>query len=233
MTKEELKNLVNNNIIKLDDSVFDKLENLMEDTLVTNEKFNLTAIKDKEKFRELMIYDSLTVLKYVDFNDKEVLDVGTGAGYPGLPLALATKGKFTLLDSTQKKINHINQYVKENNIKNVAAVAVRAEEYALTNREKYDYVISRAVAPLNILLELCMSLVKVGGYFVAMKGAKSEEEMIEAKDAFKKLNSEIEKVYLFDLPISKEERSIIIIQKRKTTNTKYPRKFKEIKSKPL
>lgn len=232
MNKTELKTYVNSEITNLNDDVFDQLENLMNDTLLTNEKFNLTAITDEESFRELMIYDSLTVLKYVNLDNKDVLDVGTGAGYPGLPLCLSSKGNFTLLDSTQKKINHINEYVKNNNIPNCVGVSARAEEYAIKNRDKYDIVISRAVARLNILLELCIPLVKVGGYFIAMKGSKVEEEIKEAKNAFKKLNCEVVELNKFQLPLSKEERNIVLIKKMETSN-KYPRKYSEIKRKPL
>ena len=109
MNKKELeKYLLDSNLNNID-----SFEHLLIDTLATNEKFNLTAIKDEEKFRELMILDSLYPLHLLDFNDKKVIDVGTGGGYPGLPLALASKGDFTLLDSTKKKIDHINEYVKE------------------------------------------------------------------------------------------------------------------------
>ena len=101
MNKEELVTLVNQNIIKLDDGAFDMLEKLMNITIETNEKFNLTAIKEDEKFRELMIYDSLLPLKYIDINNKTVIDVGTGAGFPGLPLAISTQGNITLLDSNK------------------------------------------------------------------------------------------------------------------------------------
>lgn len=233
MTREELELLVNTNIMNLGHDVFDKLERLMDDTLITNEKFNLTAIKDKESFRELMIYDSLTVLKYINFADKEAIDVGTGAGYPGLPLALATSGKFTLLDSTKKKIDHINEYAKNNEIDNAVGVSARAEEYALKNREKYDYVISRAVAQLNVLLELCIPLLKENGIFIAMKGAKAEEEIKQACNALKKLNCEVVEINRINLPLSKEERNIILIKKLAITNNRYPRKYNEIKAKPL
>ena len=131
-----------------------------------------------------------------------------------------------------KKINHINEYVKNNNIPNCVGVSARAEEYAITNRDKYDIVISRAVARLNILLELCIPLVKVGGYFIAMKGSKVEEEIKEAKNAFKKLNCEVVELNKFQLPLSKEERNIVLIKKMETSN-KYPRKYSEIKRKPL
>ena len=233
MNKEQLEKLTNENIKPLEHGVFDQLESLMRDTLLTNEKFNVTAITDEDKFRELMLYDSLTVLKYVSFAGKNVLDVGTGAGYPGLPLMIASDGNFTLLDSTKKKVDHINEYIKENELKNGSAVCFRVEDYAKENGETFDYVIARAVASLNILLELCMPLLKVGGVFIAMKGAKAEEEIELSKNAFKKLDAEIIELVKFNLPISKEERNIILIRKNKKTNKRYPRSYSEIKKQPL
>lgn len=227
MTKEELLLFFNNK------SVIDSLEKLMDSTLEMNEKFNLTAIKNKEDFRELMLCDSLIPLTHIPFDNKLVLDVGTGAGFPGLPLAISSKGNFTLLDSTKKKIDYINNYVKDNNISNVKAISDRAENFALQNREKFDIVIARAVSSLPMLLELCIPMVKVGGIFLAMKSSKAEEEISLSKNAFDKLNCEIETIYNDVLPIKKEARTLIVIKKKKETNKKYPRTFDQIKSKPL
>ena len=233
MNKEKLKSLVNSNIVHLDDEVFSSLEELMQDTLETNEKFNLTAIKNKEEFRELMIYDSLLPLKYINLDGKKVLDVGTGAGYPGLPLAIASKGQFTLLDATAKKITHINEFVKAHNLKNVVGVNARVEDFAKNNREQFDIVIARAVSPLNMLLELCVPLVKVNGTLIAMKGSNVQDEIKEAKKAFKVLNSTISAQYQDYLPVSESERNLLIIKKEKETAKKYPRSFSEIKSHSL
>ena len=211
----------------------DELESLMDDTLTTNEKFNLTAITDKEKFRELMILDSLIPLSFYDFNNKKVLDIGTGAGYPGLPLAISSSGKFTLLDSTKKKIDHINEYVKEHNTYNVKGVNARAEEFVKSHREEFDIVIARAVSSLNILLELAIPFVKVGGVFIAMKGSKGKEELDESKKALKLLDSEVLSINESKLPESGEERINIVIRKNKVTNIKYPREYKDIVNKPL
>lgn len=233
MDKATLRILVNEDIHFLDESVYENLENLLKVTLETNKLFNLTAIKDEEKFRELMIYDSLLPLKYIDFTDKTVLDVGTGAGFPGLVLALSSKGRYTLLDSTQKKINHINNYIKENNIENAIGVYARAEEYAQNNREKFDYVIARAVAELNILSELCLPFVKVGGSFIALKGDNALEEIARAEKAIEKLGGKIIRKEFDELPESKEKRYLIEIKKVKETPKKYPRSYSEIKSKPI
>lgn len=211
----------------------EKLESLMEDTLFTNEKFNLTAIKDKEKFRELMLLDSAIPLTLVDFNDKKILDVGTGAGYPGLVLSLLSNGNFTLLDSTKKKIDHINEYVSNNNINNVIGVFGRAEEYISNHRNEFDIVIARAVSSLNILLELCISYLKVGGYFIAMKGKQGKDEIEQSKRALSLLGCKIVSINETELPESKETRINIVIQKEKDTNKKYPRLYKDIVNKPL
>lgn len=211
----------------------EKLESLMEDTLFTNEKFNLTAIKDKEKFRELMLLDSAIPLTLVDFNDKKVLDVGTGAGYPGLVLSLLSKGNFTLLDSTKKKIDHINEYVANHNINNVIGVVGRAEEYISNHRNEFDIVIARAVSSLNILLELCIPYLKVGDYFVAMKGRQGKDEIEQSKRALSLLGCKIVSINEIELPESKETRINIVIQKEKDTNKKYPRLYKDIVNKPL
>ena len=233
MNKEELINLVNDNIVKLDNNAFDMLERLMNITLETNEKFNLTAIKDEEKFRELMIYDSLLPLKYVNLDNKTVLDVGTGAGFPGLPLTISTKGNITLLDSTNKKIGHICGVIEDFGLKNANAICARAEEYASKNREQYDYVIARAVAPLNVLAELCLPMVKVGGTFIAMKGNNGPDELFLAKNAIDKLGGEVLDIHFDELPLSKEGRTTILIKKIKPTSKKYPRRYSEIMNNTL
>lgn len=230
MNKERLVSELNRLNLSFD---IEKLESLMEDTLLTNEKFNLTAIKDKEKFRELMILDSALSLTLLDFDNRKVLDIGTGAGYPGLVLALLSKGNFTLLDSTKKKIDHINEYVSLNNINNVTGVVGRAEEYVSKHRDEYDIVIARAVSSLNILVELCIPYLKVGGYFIAMKGKQGKEEIDESKRALSLLGAIIISVNEVQLPESKETRINIVIQKEKETNKKYPRLYKDIVNKPL
>jgi len=233
MTKEELVLYVNQNISPMNPSTFEKLEALMDSTLKTNEKFNLTAIKEEEFFRELMIYDSLLPIKYFDFKDKKVVDVGTGAGFPGLPLAICTKGQYTLIDSTQKKIDYINDYIKKNKFKNVTAISGRAEDIVKNKRDMFDFAIARAVASLNVLLELTVPFLKVGGSFIALKGSSYEKEIFEARMAIKGLNVEITNVYVETLPLTKEVRSIIEFKKIKPTSKKYPRIYKDIKEKPL
>lgn len=233
MEKNELQNLINQEEITCSNEQVDLLFAFMDKTLEANEKFNLTAIKDRDQFIEKMLFDSALVLKDVDLDNKSIIDVGTGAGFPGVVVKiLNSKADVTLLDSTNKKINHLNQVSKELNI-DIHTICERVEAFALANREKYDFATARAVASLSILLELIMPIIKVGGYFLAMKGADYADEVNSAKQAFKKLNCSIQSIYECELPVSKEKRAIIRIRKDGPTNKKYPREYKEIKRLPL
>lgn len=226
MTKQEL--VVELDKLNLDSSKVDKLEEYMLATLKANESFNLTAIKDENKFRELMILDSAYPLKYFDFSNKKVIDIGTGAGYPGMVLATLSKGEFTLLDSTKKKIDFISNYATEQGYFNVNTVVERAENYAKNHREEFDFVVARAVSDLKVLLELVLPLLKVGGYFIALKGLKGMDEIKSSKKLLEKLGGEVYLVDEYELPESKEKRINIIIKKIKKTNLKYPRPYNEI-----
>ena len=233
MNKERLIQELKAREIPCDEVQANQLEHFMNHILSWNEKFNLTAIKEKETFMEKMIFDSAIALTDLDLSGKKVIDVGTGAGFPGVVLYLLNpKVDLTLLDSTGKKIELLKAYAEENNYKYQAVIA-RAEEYAKEHREEYDYVFARAVAPLNILLELCTPLLKVGGTFIAMKGPGLEEELELCSNALKKLNCHIHKVIEDELPESLEKRNIIYITKDKPTNNKYPREYKDIKKLPL
>lgn len=226
MTKQEL--IVELEKLNLDSSKVDKLEEYMLATLKANESFNLTAIKDENKFRELMILDSAYPLKYFDFTDKKVIDIGTGAGYPGMVLATLSNGEFTLLDSTKKKIDFISNYATEHGYFNVNTVVARAENYAKNHRDEFDYAVARAVSDLKVLIELMLPLLKVGGYFIALKGSKGLEELNKSKKVLSNLGAEVELIDEYELPESKEKRINIIIKKIKKTNLKYPRPYNEI-----
>ena len=179
-----------------------------------------------------MILDSAIALKDLDLDDKKIIDIGTGAGYPGMVLAILSNANVTLLDSTKKKIDYLVDYSKEHNI-HINGVSMRAEDYAKEHRESLDYAFARAVASLNILIELIIPMLKVGGYFIALKGAGYEEEINNSINAFKKLNCHIESIFETELPESKEKRAIIRIKKDKETNKKYPRQYSDIKKLPL
>ena len=211
----------------------DLLWDFMYHVLETNEKFNLTAIKDEESFVEKMLFDSALILNNQRFEGIDILDIGAGAGFPSVVISiLSPNAHVVALDSTAKKVNFIKEYAENNNL-NMSTVAARAEEYAQDNREKYMVVTARAVASLRILLELAMPMLKVGGVFIAMKGPGFEEEIKEAKCALNKLRCKVDYIYEDQLPESKETRSFIYVRKVEETPKKYPRTFGEIKSNPL
>ena len=233
MKIHELKTYLQRYEIKCFDEQLNLLNAFMKCTLATNEKFNLTAITNEDQFVEKMIFDSALALYDLDIANKKIIDIGTGAGYPGMVLKiLEPNADMVLLDSTAKKIAYLNEFASSNRI-NVQGIVARAEDYARNNVEKFDYATARAVATLNILLELIIPLLKVGGTFIAMKGAGYEQEILDSQKALKKLNCRIESIEEFELPESKEFRAIIRIVKEKPTNKKYPRQYNEIKKLPL
>lgn len=233
MNRESVKEFLNIRDISYDENKIDTLFMIMKSTLETNEKFNLTAIKDEPTFLEKMIVDSALPLVDSSFDDKSIIDIGTGAGFPGLVLyTLNPKMNLTLLDATKKKIDYLSEFTKSNNM-NIKCVNDRVESFAINNRNSYDYAIARAVAPLNILLELVMPILKVGGTFLVMKGPGLEDELAVSNNALKKLNCHLVKIYEDELPESHEIRKIAYIKKDKETNVKYPRDYASIKKKPL
>ena len=219
--------------ISCDKSQLDLLWDFMHHVLETNEKFNLTAIKDEDAFVEKMIFDSALLFNNQNFEGIDLLDIGAGAGFPSVVVSiLSPKLHVVALDSTAKKINFIQEYANAHNL-NLEAVCARAEEYAQSNREKYLVVTARAVASLRVLMELAIPMLQVGGVLIAMKGPGYEQEIAEAKCAFTKLNCELDYIYEDQLPESLESRSFIYIKKLKETPKKYPRTFGEIKKLPL
>ena len=194
-----------------------------------NKKFNLTAIKSDEEIYLKHFYDSLTLIKAYSLNGNlKLLDIGTGAGFPGLVLKIFYPDlELTLLDSNHKKIAFLEVVIKELNLKNVTCINSRAENLPKTYREYFDIVTSRAVAHLRILLELSIPYLKVGGKLIAMKGL-SEEEIKESAKILEKLDSTIVDAIKFNLPIEGSNRSLVIVQKNKKTNEIYPRSYDKI-----
>lgn len=194
-----------------------------------NKKFNLTAIKSDEEIYLKHFYDSLTLLKACTLKgNTKLLDIGTGAGFPGLVLKIFYPDlKLTLLDSNHKKIEFLEVVIKELNLKNVTCINSRAESLPDTYREYFDIITSRAVAHLRILLELSIPYLKVGGLLIAMKGL-SEEEMKESAKILEKLDSTIVDTIKFNLPIEGSNRSLVIVQKNKKTKEIYPRSYDKI-----
>lgn len=219
--------------IAINDIQLKQLDEYANYLLEYNTHTNLTALKTLEEVYLKHFYDSLTLCKIYNFASESILDVGTGAGFPGLVLAIVFPNlKVTLLDSNTKKITFLNECIKRLNLKNVEAINSRAEEYTKVHREEYDLVTSRAVSSLRILLELNIPSLKVGGYFLAMKGNVSEE-LEEAKSTFQKLFSKMEEQQEFELPLDAGHRTLIKIKKEEITPLLYPREYSKIKKKAL
>ena len=199
-----------------------------------NKKFNLTAITKQEDIYLKHFYDSLTITKEIDLDQElKVLDIGTGAGFPGIVLKIFfPKLDLILLDSNNKKISFLNEVIKELGLKKIKCIHGRAEELPTNYREYFDIVTSRAVANLRVLTELSIPYLKVNGYFISLKG-KADEELKEAESTLKVLNCEIEKIEKFILPDQVSERAIIKIRKEKETPNIYPRKYDKIKKQVL
>jgi 16S rRNA (guanine527-N7)-methyltransferase len=202
-----------------------------------NEKINITAITDDIEIDIKHFLDSLTILKtgYIKEGQK-IIDVGTGGGFPGLPLKIVENSiDLILLDSLNKRINFLNEVINTIGLENVKTIHGRAEDYGKNEeyREQFDIAVSRAVASLNVLSEYCLPFVKVGGYFIAMKGPEINEEIENGKNAVKILGGVIEDRYDIELPFTNIKHTILIIKKISNTPTKYPRKAGKPTKKPL
>ena len=195
-----------------------------------NEVMNLTGITDDKGVANLHLLDSLTVMASADLAGKTLIDVGCGAGFPGVPLAIASGAAVTLLDSLGKRMKWLETVLPQLGIE-AECITARAEEAVATRRETYDYATSRAVARLNILLELTAPYVKVGGAVLAMKGTAAREELAECANAMKKLGLKLEGVKEF--PIDGTGHAVIVLRKIAPTPKQYPRRFAKIKQSPL
>ena len=196
-----------------------------------NEVMNLTAITEPTQVAKLHLLDSLTVLSTADLAGKTLIDVGCGAGFPGVPLAIACPdAKITLLDSLGKRMKWLEEVLPQLGVQ-AECVTARAEEAVASRRESYDFATSRAVARLNILLELTAPYVKVGGAVLAMKGAAAREELAECTNAIKKLGLKLEQVKEF--PIDGTSHAVIVLRKVAPTPKQFPRRFAKIKQSPL
>ena len=196
-----------------------------------NEVMNLTAITEDTQVARLHLLDSLTVLCCADLEGKTLIDVGCGAGFPGVPLAIACpEAEVTLLDSLGKRMKWLEEILPQLGI-SAECVTARAEEAVADRRESYDFATSRAVARLNILLELTAPYVKVGGAVLAMKGAAAQEELSEAGGAIKKLGLKLETVREF--PVDGASHAVIVLRKVAPTPRQYPRRYAKIKQAPL
>ena len=216
--------------LELNDTVCDSLCAFGAAMVKQNEVMNLTGITDDKGVANLHLLDSLTVMASADLAGKTLIDVGCGAGFPGVPLAIASGAKITLLDSLGKRMKWLEEILPQLGIE-AECVTARAEEAVATRRESYDFATSRAVARLNILLELTAPYVKVGGAVLAMKGMAAKEELAECANAIKKLGLKLEQVKEF--PIDGTNHAVIVLRKVAPTPKQFPRRFAKIKQSPL
>ena len=218
--------------LNLDELATDRLVRFGEAVLEKNKVMNLTAVTDPAQAAELHLLDSLTLLKVLPLEGKTLLDVGTGAGFPGVPLKIAVPSlELTLLDSLQKRMNWLeNEALPELGIE-ARFLTGRAEDFAKDRRECFDVVTSRAVARLNLLCELCLPYVRVGGCFLALKGAAADQELREAERAIRALGGSYERTEVF--PIGGASHQVLVIRKTAPTAPRYPRPWSQIKKKPL
>ena len=234
MNKEQFIEELSKIGIQLSEKQLEQLHIYYEMLVEWNKVMNLTGITEEDQVYLKHFYDSLTIVKAVDLKQEETLcDVGTGAGFPGLVLKICFPHlNVTLVDSLQKRLTFLEEVIKKLDLNGVETVHARAEEYSLATREKYDVVTARAVAPLSILLEYCAPLVKVGKYFVPMKG-NIAQEILSIENAINLLNVELKRKVEFTLPFEGSNRNILVFFKLGNTSKKYPRKYNEIKKKPL
>ncbi len=226
---QTLKNECDRLGVHLDEAQLDALCRYGEALLEKNRVMNLTAITDPREVARLHFADCLALTTLFDFSGKTAVDVGCGAGFPGVPLQIAVPSmKLTLLDSLQKRMTWLGETVRALGLPS-EVVCCRAEEF--DRRERYDIAVSRAVARLNVLCELCLPLVRVGGSFLAMKASAAEEELDEARRAVAVLGGRVRTVASYEL--GGLTRRVVIIDKLRPTPAAYPRRFAKIKQKPL
>ena len=229
--KETLERLLPKLNLSLTSAQLDTLARFGALLLEKNQVMNLTAITEPQKVAELHFYDCLALLNAADFRAKRVVDIGCGAGFPGVPLKIAEPSMaLTLLDSLGKRMDWLREVLPELQVE-ANVVTARAEEYVTVCRESYDIAVSRAVARLNILSELCLPYVKVGGCFVAMKGQLADVELDEAKRGIRLLGGRVERVYEYE--VEDAIHRAVVIRKEAPTPSRYPRPFAKIKKTPL
>lgn len=217
--------------LTLSDEQIDTLCRFGEALIEKNKVMNLTAITEPQAVAQLHFLDCIALLGAADFKNKRVIDVGCGAGFPGVPLKIAEPSiRLTLLDSLAKRMNWLSALLPELSVA-ATVVTARAEEHVTTCRETYDIATSRAVARLNVLAELCLPYVRVGGKFIAMKGLLAQEELDEARHGIEKLGGRV--VGIYEYLVADTVHRAVIVKKVRPTPAQYPRAFAKIKKSPL
>ncbi len=235
MEKEEFYQVMNEFVPQITEEQKEKFYNYMNLLLDWNNRINLTAITEPNEIILKHFIDSMTILKEIKDNSK-IVDVGTGAGFPGIPLKISNETlDILLLDSLNKRINFLNEVIEKLDLKNINSIHFRVEEAGQNKqyRETFDVATSRAVAPLNILVEYLLPLVKVGGICICMKGPDIEAEVESSKRAIEVLGGKVEKIENFALVNTDIKRTIVIVKKIKETPNKYPRKAGTPSKEPL
>lgn len=234
---EDILNIIQSQLkLELPDTAAPAFRRYREFLEEKNKVMNLTGITGEKEVYTLHFADSLALFGEYDFRDKKVIDVGTGAGFPGLPIKIAEPTvSLTLLDAQQKRINFLEELCENAGITGVKCLHARAEEAAFLKdmREKYDAGVSRAVARLNVLCELTMPFVKPGGVFIAMKSTDSDEEIAEAENAISKLGGKIRRVSDYTVACTDIRHRLVVIEKTGETPSGYPRRFAKIQKAPI
>lgn len=220
--------------IKLTDEQIKQFQMYYKLLIEWNNKMNLTTINKKEDVYLKHFYDSATLVCAIDLEKQQnFCDVGSGAGFPGVVIKILFPNlEVTLVDSLQKRIIFLNEVINKLKLKKIYTIHARAEEFGRKNKDRFDVVTARAVAPLNILLEYCIPIVKKEKFFIAMK-ANISREIFLSKKAIKKINTKIKEVIEFKLPIENSQRALIVVQKKGKTPNIYPRDYAKIKKEPL
>ena len=219
--------------LTLSEEQTDRLCAFGEALLEKNQVMNLTAITEPAAVARLHFLDSMALLRLWDFSGKSVVDVGCGAGFPGVPLKVAEPSlELTLLDSLTKRMDWLAEVLPPLGV-SANCVCARAEDHAALCREQYDGAVSRAVARLNVLAELCLPLVKPGGVFLAMKSADSDEEISEAAPGIRMLGGRVERIEDYTVPGTDTVHRVVVIRKERATPKQYPRRYAKIKQAPL
>ena len=214
--------------------IIPRLEEFSRLLLEKNQVMNLTAITEPDQVATLHLLDSLNLLPLADFAGKTAVDVGTGAGFPGVPLAIAVpESRITLLDSLGKRVDFLRESCAALGLSNAVCVHARAEEFAGDRRESFDLAVSRAVAALPVLCELCLPLVKPGGAFIAMKSVDCGRELAEAETAIRLLGGRLRDTVDYTIPTTGIVHRAVIVEKVSPSPKKYPRRFAQIKKQPL